>query len=517
MLRSLTLSSTPSGETARLSKMLQASSISSPLDLFDKKILVVDDYTMTREMIVEALQQSGYRSIKQANNGEEALKILKDGDFDLVISDVMMPRMNGMDLLQSVKELNPTTAIIMMTGQPATDMTVAAMKGGAVDFIKKPFNINDLLYKVQIYLREKCLMEAADVKEKASRQDLSERTKELSIKSYIYDSLENLEGDNDEIFEKLAEIATRITGVDVCRIVIYDAQNGDFYLKVYKGVANYDNDKDLSLLTPFFKQVIEKREALVIHGEDHPAISPSLICVPLTIRNQAFGVLSVRRKKHMGVFQTRDLHYLTSLAKRASLNLENMVLYESLYANVLDTFKSLIASIQLRDHYTEKHSMRVTDNAVKIALAMGCSAREIQTIKIAGPLHDIGKIAIPDSILLKPNRLSDEEYQIIKTHADIGAQIISSIALFDTEREVILHHHERWDGRGYPARIGGEDIPLLARIIAVADTFDAITNNRPYRSAQGRAWAVDQLKIHRNLQFDGRIVDHFLDILERDI
>ncbi|MCX7635204.1 MAG: response regulator, partial [Syntrophales bacterium] len=404
-------------------------------DPYSKKILVVDDYAMTREMIVEALQQSGYRSIKEADNGLDALNILKTDNVDLVISDVMMPQMNGMDLLHQVRELSPSTAIIMMTGQPATDMTVSAMKGGAVDFIKKPFNINDLIYKVQIYLREKCIIEAADSGEQKQRQDLSEQTKELSIKSYIYDALENLEGNNDEIFEKLADIATHIAGVEVCRIVIYDGETDAFYLKVAKGSGRMeDQESELSALKPFFKQVLEKGEALVIHGEDHPAISPSLICIPLTIRGQAFGILSVRKKKHMGVFKTRDLRYLTSLAKRASLNLENKLLYESLYANVLDTFKSLIASIQLRDHYTEEHSMRVTDSAVKIALAMGCSSADIQTIKIAGPLHDIGKIAIPDRILLKPDRLTDEEYSIIKTHAHIGSQIISSIALFDRER-----------------------------------------------------------------------------------
>mgnify|MGYP003804409655 FL=1 len=248
----------------------------------------------------------------------------------------------------------------------------------------------------------------------------------------------------------------------------------------------------------------------MIHSEDHPDISPSLICTPLLIRGKAFGVLSIRKKKNRGVFTRKDLHYLTSLTKRASLNLENKVLYESLYANVLDTFKSLVASIQLRDHYTEEHSLRVTAYAIDTATCMGCSHSEIESLKIAAALHDVGKIAIPDSVLLKNGRLTDEEYRIIKTHADIGERILQSIALFDEERNTIRHHHERWDGKGYPIGLQGEEIPMAARIIAVADTYDAILNDRPYRKAQSKEWAIEQLIKNRGSQFDAQVVDCFL-------
>jgi HD-GYP domain-containing protein (c-di-GMP phosphodiesterase class II) len=228
------------------------------------------------------------------------------------------------------------------------------------------------------------------------------------------------------------------------------------------------------------------------------------------IRGKPFGVLSIRKKKYRGVFTSKDLHYLTSLTKRASLNLENKVLYESLYANAFETFKSLVASIQLRDHYTEEHSRRVALYAVDTAVCMGCSHSEIESLKIAAALHDVGKVAIPDSVLLKNGRLTDEEYALVKTHAEIGERIIQSIALFDQERSTIRHHHERWDGRGYPLGLKGEDIPLGARIIAVADTYDAIMNDRPYRQAQSKDWAVEQLVLNRGAQFDARIVDCFL-------
>jgi len=482
---------------------------------YAKKILVVDDYSSTRQMIVDALHQCGYMSVQEADNGREALNILKKDPYDLVISDVMMPYMNGMDLLRNLKELQPDTAVIMITGQPATDLTVSAMKKGAVDFIKKPFNISDLLYKVQIYLREKSLLEKQPGQDPQLNRKLSEQTEELSVHSYIYDSLENLEGENEQIFDKMSELAIRVVEGEVCHIVIYDDEIKDFYKKITK---KFDDraivTETYESLKPFLFQVIKKREALMINSDEHPEIAPSLICTPLTIRGQAFGVLCIRKKKHRGVFNKKDLHYITSLTKRASLNLENKVLYESLYANVLDTFKSLIASIQLRDQYTEKHCHRVTKYAIDTAVAMGCSRADIESLKISAALHDIGKIAIPDAVLLKNGRLTDQEYEVIKTHSDIGERIIHSIALFDRERAAIRHHHERWDGRGYPQGLQGEEIPLLARIIAVADTYDAIMNDRPYRPAQSKEWALEQLEKNRGTQFDGQIVDCFLRIIQ---
>jgi putative nucleotidyltransferase with HDIG domain len=171
--------------------------------------------------------------------------------------------------------------------------------------------------------------------------------------------------------------------------------------------------------------------------------------------------------------------------------------------------------VQLRDHYTEEHCFRVTEMAVKIVQNMDCSKKEIESIKIAGMLHDVGKIAIPDAVLLKPDRLTFEEFMIIKTHPDVGERILRPILLFDQERNIILHHHERWDGKGYPKGLAGVDIPLLSRILAVADSFDAMTNNRPYRSAMSIADAVVELGKNKNIQFDGQIVDVFLKLLQR--
>ncbi|MFA6412074.1 MAG: HD domain-containing phosphohydrolase [Syntrophales bacterium] len=481
---------------------------------YKKKILVVDDYVPTRQMIVDALSDSGYQTIKEAGNGREALGIFRNEHYDLVISDVMMPQMGGMELLQHLKEINPDTAVIMITAQPEVELTVSALKKGAVDFLKKPFNIEDLMYKVHVYLQESNITTPQSYQSDLLLKQIEEKTNELSIHSYIYDSVENIEGNHDEIFEKLATTAMRVVDGEECFLLIYDDESKEFHAQVSKSLTNSFNSKLTILsLKYLYHQVVEKGDALMIHSQDHPFVAPSLICSPLMIRDKTFGVLSIRKKKDRGPFAQKDLNYLVSLCKRASLNLENKMLYESLYVNVLDTFKALIASIQVRDQYTEDHSLRVTKFAVRLAREMGCTTGEIESLKIAGSLHDLGKVAIPDNVLLKPDRLTNEEYEIVKQHPDTGERILKPVAIFERERTIIRHHHERWDGRGYPAGLSGEDIPILARILAMTDTFDAITNNRPYRQAQSVEAAVAEIKKNRGTQFDPLVTDHFLKIL----
>ena len=154
--------------------------------------------------------------------------------------------------------------------------------------------------------------------------------------------------------------------------------------------------------------------------------------------------------------------------------------------------------------------MRVTKMAVSLARALKCPEQDIESIKIAGILHDIGKIAIPDQILLKPSKLSAAEYAVIQEHPVIGENILKPMLLFDREREIILHHHERWDGTGYPRSLAGEEIPYLSRILSVADSFDAMTTDRPYHKAMPTHTAINELEHNRFMQFDGRILDCFL-------
>jgi HD-GYP domain-containing protein (c-di-GMP phosphodiesterase class II) len=236
----------------------------------------------------------------------------------------------------------------------------------------------------------------------------------------------------------------------------------------------------------------------------------------LKIRDQVFGIMTLSGKSNEHVYTERDLYYIQSIANRASLNIENRLLYESLYTNLLSTFQSLVASIQARDYYTEEHSMRVTDIVIRTAAAMSCSPSEIESLKIAATLHDIGKISIPDDILLKPGRLTTYEFDVIKKHPVIGENILKPLPILDTERLIIRHHHERWDGNGYPDGLQDSNIPFFSRMLAVADAFDAMTNNRPYRKAMDIDAAVAELKRNVDRQFDKEIVECFISTLRRE-
>ena len=430
--------------------MLQSLNIEERNSL-SKRILIVDDYSPTRQLITDALNQSGRYEIREAENGRKALDMCTRNPFDLVISDVMMPGGGGMELLSKLKKVSPDTSVIMITAQPAVELTVLAMKKGAVDFLKKPFNIDDLLYKVQICLFEKKLMGECRSKTNNAEIKIKDKTKELTVKGFIYDSFEKFDGDNEYIFKKLVDLSLNVVDGEECSLLLFDEESGVFHPKIIKSQDSETYERTtIPLLHGILRKAVEKKQALMIHSTEHPEIAPSLICAPLMIRNNVFGILCIRKKTNREQFTKKDLDYIVSLTRRASLNLENQILYESVYNSVLDTFQSLIDSVQIRDHYTKEHCNRTTRLSLEIAAEMHCTEKETEALKIAGLLHDVGKIAIPDRVLLKPDKLTFEEFAIIKTHSEVGDRILKPLFLFDQERNIILHHHERLDGKGYP-------------------------------------------------------------------
>lgn len=335
---------------------------------------------------------------------------------------------------------------------------------------------------------------------------MSQNIREFSTIDFIYDAVERMNGENDHVFQEIASLALKITDGESCCLVLFDDEKDEFHLRVVRGSAGeFLSGNHITAAThDLFKEVIRKKEAVLTTAD-----GTSVISAPLMIRNRVFGVLHVRNRNHTRSFTQSDLFYMRSLSGRASLNIENNILYESLYANIVDTFRSLITSIQARDHYTERHSVHVTELSVDMAKILHCSEKQIQSLKIAAMLHDIGKIAIPDNILLKNSHLTNEEYDIIRTHPVVGENILRQVMLMDRERAIIRHHHERWDGNGYPDGLAGEDIPFLSRIASVADSFDAMTTDRPYRRALTKDVALGELIRNVNRQFDRTVVDAF--------
>lgn len=189
---------------------------------------------------------------------------------------------------------------------------------------------------------------------------------------------------------------------------------------------------------------------------------------------------------------------------------------EKLEQSYLDTIQTLRYTVEAKDPYTRGHSDRVSEYAVLIGEHLELSEKDIKTLRIGGLFHDIGKIGVPDSILLKESRLTDDEYSQIKNHPTIGAHILSTSSIFQEIIPIVKHHHERYDGKGYPSKLAEENIPYLARIVAIADTFDAMTSKRPYRDALPIERVKEEFVKNMGTQFDPSLADLFLNLLEEN-
>lgn len=239
-------------------------------------------------------------------------------------------------------------------------------------------------------------------------------------------------------------------------------------------------------------------------------VTRSAICAPMIIRSKVIGVIEVLNKIGGQAFTQSDLETLTSVAATAAIAIENDRLHDSILKSYKGTIKALAAAIDAKDHYTRGHSQRVMEYALLGGSNLGLSKDELESLEYAGMLHDIGKIGIADTILSKPQRLDDNEWKIMRQHPRIGANIVKQIPFLQMVKTLVLHHHERYDGTGYPQRLKGEMIPVGARLLAVADAFDTMTTDRSYRPALGLERAIHELRTCSGTQFCPMAAQAFL-------
>jgi len=239
----------------------------------------------------------------------------------------------------------------------------------------------------------------------------------------------------------------------------------------------------------------------------------TLICAPLIVKDDLIGTISVVNKNDGSTYTNEDLEMLTTIAAQASIAIHNATLFEELKKTYLSTIHSLVSAIEANDSYTRGHSERVTRYCVAIARKIGLSAERLKIMERAAILHDIGKIGVNLALLHKVERLTDEDVANLHMHPEIGMKILEPVEFLYDIRVCIGQHHERFDGKGYPNRIHGDELLLEAKILAIADSFDAMTSDRPYRKALSIDSALKELVDHAGTQFDPAIVPVFVDLV----
>jgi response regulator RpfG family c-di-GMP phosphodiesterase len=479
------------------------------------KVLIVDDNPEIIEILSDFFTLNNC-DIYKALTGQEAFKILDKKDIEVVILDVKLPDINGISLLNTIKESRPTTAVIMATGYYDPNFVVEAMKKGASDFLFKPLELDKLMLVMMRVLRErKLLIEKETIlhnledkrKIEVLNRELQKKIKELTTMYHISNKFNSI-NIYDDVYEKMIQMVGDILDVKSCGYYITDSDNKELVL--YTGFVNPD-DKEL---------VNGQKIAMIDDLVSEPGtfkrhvIKDNRIYLPLVIKGESIGYI-VAETNGNGKKNNRlegDAFILKLIAEKASTHVENRMLYESLFENIIHTLKSLIAAINRRDLYTEGHCKRVTEMSLLLGKRMGITEYEMDVIKVVGPVHDLGKIGIPDSILLKPAKLTDDEYSIMKSHSIYGEEIMSRFEILSNEAKIIRHHHEKYDGSGYPDRLSGEGIPVCSRIIAVSDAFDAMTD-RPYRRAATKDEIAVEILRCKGSQFDPPIADHVADII----
>jgi HD-GYP domain-containing protein (c-di-GMP phosphodiesterase class II) len=335
-----------------------------------------------------------------------------------------------------------------------------------------------------------------------------------------------------ELLTKIMSTATKVMRCETSTVYLVDEQTNELYFHIVSGDPNVGaklQEIRLPMGTGLAGWCAQNNKPIIVpdtekdprffKGADKKSgfVTRSMICVPMRLKDKVIGVLQVLNRTGTIPFNDHDLEMLENMANQAVSSIENARLYENIQKVYLATIEVLATAIDAKDPYTQGHSRRVTQYSVAIAEEMNLSPKEIEDIRYAGLLHDVGKIGIKDSIIRKPGRLTDEEYAIIKKHPSIGAKILRPVDFLADKIPGVLHHHEYYDGRGYPDHLVGEDIPLAGRIICVADAFDAMTTNRPYRKGLTVKTAVGELKKFSGKQFDPQCVEAFLRAFDRKL
>ncbi|MBK9265068.1 MAG: response regulator [Polyangiaceae bacterium] len=458
-------------------------------------------------MLADFLSMEGYM-VRTAEDGAAALGELARGSYDLVISDLKMPKMGGITLLDEIGKTAPDALTVIMTGFGTVETAIDAMKRGAYDYVLKPFKVDEVMHVVHRGI-EKRRMAAENLR-------LREALSLYKVSEAIQASLSL-----DQVLETVADSCLSEVQSDLVSTWL-DNGEGGFFERQHIRSSTIPEDTKLGALD--HEKVIEHfrteqtlleqstRGLRFFHAPPDIPLS-SLMAVPLRIGPRFMGFIALVSFTKSRRFEEGQRKLLSIIASRAAAAIENARLYQDLQDTFQQTIQGLAKAIDKMDRYTSGHSDRVALYAVYLAKQLGLSPEQIEIVRQSALMHDIGKIGCVLN-LNKPGKLTNDEYEVFKKHPIFGRDILDPIKFLHPLIPGVHLHHERWDGRGYPLKLKGNDIPLIARIISIADTYDAMTSDRSYRRALPHEVALAEIERCAATQFDPDLAANFTENIE---
>jgi len=342
-------------------------------------------------------------------------------------------------------------------------------------------------------------------------RELSDTYEELSL---LYRLPEILSGMGvDEIAQQVVEEAITTLDVKTAALLLYDEDGRKLCTKAFRG--RWDKSTIPFGDNSVIWDAVEGKKPLAFcklpetdQVDFAPSGSPVLVC-PLIGKEKLIGAMVLADRESQAEFYSNDIQLMMAIASHAALTIENALLYKELEDFLLFAIRSLVKALEASSEWTAGHTERVTEYAIAIGTIMGLTEKQIERLKVCSLLHDIGKIAISKDILDKPDNLTPEEIREVQRHSMIGAEILGGFKQLQDVISGIKYHHEHWDGSDSFMGLKGEDIPLMSRILAVADTFDAMTSDRPYRKRKAREETIREILSLAGRQFDPAVVDAF--------
>lgn len=326
-----------------------------------------------------------------------------------------------------------------------------------------------------------------------------------------------------DMLEQIITMTQYMLNAEAASILLFRDNDHELYFEVTSGpVGKALRQVKLNTQYGIAGQVVRTGKPLIVNDVSRSEnfhkliddttgfITKSLVCAPLSVHHKILGVIEVLNKRGGSVFGEEDMESVVSVATTAAMAIENTRLHQTVLDAYKDTVSALASAIDAKDRYMRGHSQRVKEYTLEAGAVLHLSPEEMETLEYAAVLHDIGKIAVDSVILNKPGPLTPAEWEIIRAHPSIGAELLREIPFLERAADLVLHHHEKFDGTGYPNGVSGEDIPIGARLIAVADAFDSMTTESAYRAALSIEMAVNELDRCTGSQFCPTAVKAFM-------